>query len=186
MLSMRHVLHGAFEQIRERTRWKATSTGRFTLSSAISYLNRQQSSSVNHGISSRTQGICFKIWKLKEVMPRVKLFIWRAVVDALPVGTKLAERISHFEDSCPLCQEQSETRDHLFFHCPLSQQVWFASQVGLRTAQSSLTFVEWLEHSLTMNDFTRFGHTACMCCGPFGRHAMIMFFSTRNFRVRKF
>ncbi|XP_020114730.1 uncharacterized protein LOC109728671 [Ananas comosus] len=145
MLSMRHVLHGAFEQMGEHTRWRATSTGRFTLSSAISYLNRQQSSSLNHGISARTQGICFKIWKLKEVMPRVKLFIWRAVVDALPVGPKLAERIPHFGDSCPLCQEQSETRDHLFFHCLLSQQVWFASQVSLRTAQSSLTFIEWLD-----------------------------------------
>nr|CAD1830195.1 unnamed protein product [Ananas comosus var. bracteatus] len=100
MLSMRHVLHGAFEQMREHTRWKATSTGRFTLSSAISYMNRQQSSSLNHGISARTQ-----------------------------VGIKLAERIPHFEDSWPLYQEQSETRDHLFFHCPLSQQVWFASQV---------------------------------------------------------
>nr|CAD1835422.1 unnamed protein product [Ananas comosus var. bracteatus] len=88
-LSMRHVLHGAFEQMGEHTRWRATPTEHFTLSSTISYLNRQQSSSLNHGISARTQGICFKIWKLKEVMPRVKLFIWRTVVDALLVAPSL-------------------------------------------------------------------------------------------------
>nr|CAD1839775.1 unnamed protein product [Ananas comosus var. bracteatus] len=90
--------------------------------------NRQQSSSLNHGISARTQGIYFKIWKLKEVMPRVKLFIWHGFVDALPVGIKLAERIPHFGDSCPLCQEQSETRDHLFFHCPLRPAYPFSLQ----------------------------------------------------------
>nr|CAD1821373.1 unnamed protein product [Ananas comosus var. bracteatus] len=72
-------------------------------------------------------------------------FFLKEALLILSMGPKLAERIPHFGDSCPLCQEQSETRDHLFFHCLLSQQVWFASQVSLRTAQSSLTFIEWLD-----------------------------------------
>ena len=66
------------------------------------------------------------IWKSK-CSPKIKFFCWLLFSDRLNTRNMLRRR--HFNVTsnfnCPLCsQQQEETVDHLFFHCPFSIMCW--------------------------------------------------------------
>ena len=63
-----------------------------------------------------------EIWQLKS-SPKTKIFLWKAMKGALPVGENLRVRRIMTDAVCPFCGED-ETTVHLFFHCTFAQQVW--------------------------------------------------------------
>ncbi|KAJ1690039.1 hypothetical protein LUZ63_014194 [Rhynchospora breviuscula] len=73
------------------------------------------------------------IWHSKNILPRIRLFLWRAMKEALPVDAVLASRLGRHHVGCSICGHSQETTTHVLFKCPKAQQVWFSSDFGLRT-----------------------------------------------------
>ncbi|XP_026440706.1 uncharacterized protein LOC113339687 [Papaver somniferum] len=63
------------------------------------------------------------IWYL-NIMPRVKLFLWKTLSGCLPVREVLG-RYTPIDINCPLCNNYViETVDHLFTRCVFSEAIW--------------------------------------------------------------
>lgn len=60
------------------------------------------------------------------VPPRIEIFVWLSCLGKLNTRAKLAKInvILAAEDSCPFCQSESETVDHILLHCKYSWKVW--------------------------------------------------------------
>uniref|UniRef100_A0A5B7A5C8 Reverse transcriptase zinc-binding domain-containing protein n=1 Tax=Davidia involucrata TaxID=16924 RepID=A0A5B7A5C8_DAVIN len=68
-----------------------------------------------------------KLWKTLwslSIPNKIKIFLWRAIVDILPTGTKLAQRHIPVDFRCKLCGDQAETPVHLFTQCAWVRIVW--------------------------------------------------------------
>lgn len=83
-----------------------------------------------------------KIWKWKGIIPRVTLFIWRALQGGLATTHELSRRMRKFSAMCPRCGQESEYIMHMLFFCPISRLTWFMSQLALRVGALPLNFVE--------------------------------------------
>ncbi|CAA7020616.1 unnamed protein product [Microthlaspi erraticum] len=62
------------------------------------------------------------IWQTK-VSPKLKVFQWKIVQEALPIGENLLNRGILDNACCVYCGEL-ETTEHLFLHCEFVQKVW--------------------------------------------------------------
>ncbi|XP_078163540.1 uncharacterized protein LOC144558573 [Carex rostrata] len=80
------------------------------------------------------------IWNWKEVIPRVQMFLWRALHDGLTTTVEMAKRFRTVQPLCPRCGYENEYTMHLLFFCPLARATWFASQIPLRVADLPLNF----------------------------------------------
>lgn len=80
------------------------------------------------------------VWKWKQVLPRVKMFIWRAIHDGLTTAWELARRMQRMSPRCVRCDLENEYVMHLLFFCPLSQATWFISRFHLRVDDLPLQF----------------------------------------------
>lgn len=65
------------------------------------------------------------VWSLKTA-PKIKMFVWKTLKRALPVGTRLVDRHITADPSCKKCGNP-ESIDHLFIHCQFAQQMWQAA-----------------------------------------------------------
>ena len=80
-----------------------------------------------------------KLWKL-NIQPKVKLFGWLLLRERLKTRDRIA-RFAHINDtSCPLCNEDNESANHLFGECSFAKQVW--SLMGFPTANWSEGYIE--------------------------------------------
>lgn len=62
------------------------------------------------------------VWK-PTCSPKMKVFIWSTIQNALPLGENLQRRGINAQVNCPRCNE-SETSLHTFFLCPFAKKVW--------------------------------------------------------------
>lgn len=62
------------------------------------------------------------VWATK-CSPKIKLFLWSVVQEALPLGELLQKRGINSEALCVRCKAK-ETAMHTFFLCPFAQEVW--------------------------------------------------------------
>ncbi|WVZ67115.1 hypothetical protein U9M48_016241 [Paspalum notatum var. saurae] len=99
--------------------------------------------------SVRFQGANF-IWKAK-VPPKVKFFAWLAAHNRCWTAERRHRRGLQDSDRCALCDQESETIDHLLIHCCFSREVWFLAfnQIswGALTPSFSHSFMDWWTRS---------------------------------------
>jgi len=62
------------------------------------------------------------LWKL-QTLPKIKHLMWKAAMEALPVGIQLVRRHISPSAACHRCGAPESTT-HLFFHCEFAAQVW--------------------------------------------------------------
>ena len=62
------------------------------------------------------------VWNM-DCAPKVKLFAWKVLKGALPVGERLVERHVPIDPQCKRCG-CTESITHLLFHCPFARKVW--------------------------------------------------------------
>jgi hypothetical protein len=63
------------------------------------------------------------MWKWK-IQLKIKLFIWLAMEGKILTWDIIQARGREGPGICYLCNQDSETIDHLFLHCPFTQSVW--------------------------------------------------------------
>jgi len=63
------------------------------------------------------------IWQL-DVTPKIKIFLWQMLHNALPMRGVLVQRGMLIDPTCPLCMNNIESNDHLFWECPSIKRVW--------------------------------------------------------------
>ncbi|XP_018480196.2 uncharacterized protein LOC108851288 [Raphanus sativus] len=56
--------------------------------------------------------------------PKYSFMVWIAMHNRLSTGEKMLLWNSGINPGCVLCQHQLETREHLFFECSYSQEIW--------------------------------------------------------------
>nr|GEW46401.1 RNA-directed DNA polymerase, eukaryota [Tanacetum cinerariifolium] len=62
---------------------------------------------------------------VKVIPKKINVFVWRARRNCLPTRHNLTLRcVSLVSDSCPLCEGSVEVTQHLFFLCPIAQNVF--------------------------------------------------------------
>lgn len=62
-------------------------------------------------------------WKVKT-LPKIKIFLWKSLNDALPVADLLLRRGMKADDRCQLCGREGEDINHVLFVCDIARQVW--------------------------------------------------------------
>jgi hypothetical protein len=87
-----------------------------------------------------------QVWKSKDIIPRVKTFVWRILRKAIPSGDRASRYSKHIEKCCYHCG-MPETDFHLFFLCPFVKAAWFSKPWFLRSevlVQNANSFVALL------------------------------------------
>jgi len=65
------------------------------------------------------------IWKI-DTMPKIQVFLWQMCLNALPIRGTFFRRMGHIDPTCPLCNDDIETIDHLFVGQPSNMGASFA------------------------------------------------------------
>ncbi|KAJ4821317.1 RNA-directed DNA polymerase (reverse transcriptase)-related family protein [Rhynchospora pubera] len=104
--------------------------GQFSIKGAYLMLTTNSAHPSPDDTSTRLYNL---IWHSKNIIPRTRLFLWRAMKEALPVDEVLASRVGRLPGGCSICGDGPETTTHVLFKCPKARQVWISSQFGLRT-----------------------------------------------------
>ncbi|KAJ1685507.1 hypothetical protein LUZ63_016897 [Rhynchospora breviuscula] len=130
-IAMTHPNGPSLSQRQDRLVFTFNKNGRFTIKGAYllllkgpAYANTAVNDNPVHKL----------IWHVRHILPRTRIFLWRAVKEALPVDAVFAQRLATPPKGCPVCGAQQETAAHTLFKCPRAQQVWLSSDFGLRTA----------------------------------------------------
>ncbi|KAL0344526.1 UNVERIFIED_CONTAM: putative mitochondrial protein [Sesamum radiatum] len=112
--------------------WHYSKNGRFSVRSAYHLAclldDRPGSSSLGEHESSWWR----KVWQSK-IPNKIKVFVWRACLNALPTSANLHRRIQGFQAGCPLCCAEKEDVMHVLALCPFARQAW-----GLSSFRSCL------------------------------------------------
>ncbi|KAK4387746.1 putative mitochondrial protein [Sesamum angolense] len=104
-----------------------------------------------------------KLWQGK-IPSKIKVFVWRACLNALPTGKSLSKRLPGFSAPCPFCQHCEEDVLHSLVLCPFARQVWGLAPFHLPIAQPGFVgFREWLLAGSTRMDDSEFQLFMCLC-----------------------
>ncbi|XP_074267263.1 uncharacterized protein LOC141590586 [Silene latifolia] len=75
-----------------------------------------------------------KLWKL-PISSKLKVFLWKFMANALPVGSEFLKQNLNWRSSCSLCDGLSpcvESISHLFRDCSFAKALWFGCPLGIR------------------------------------------------------
>ncbi|XP_074318513.1 uncharacterized protein LOC141655326 [Silene latifolia] len=75
-----------------------------------------------------------KLWKL-PISNKLKVFLWKFMANALPVGSEFLKRKMSWRSSCTLCDGLPscvESISHLFRDCSFAKALWFGCPLGIR------------------------------------------------------
>ncbi|XP_074314431.1 uncharacterized protein LOC141649645 [Silene latifolia] len=118
--------------------WNGTSSGKFSLKSALGFLR-------GHDYSNEPETIMWRtIWRL-PVQQRVRMFIWLAAHGRVMVNVNRVIRNMGDDPRCPRCDGDEETTEHLLRSCPVSKQIW--NLIGIDSSNIyffNSPFSEWI------------------------------------------
>lgn len=83
-----------------------------------------------------------RIWSWEGVIPRIKLFLWKAVHGGVATLAELHRRVRTINPRCPRCDEENEFLNHCLFFCQLSRATWFSSDLALRVDHIPMDFAQ--------------------------------------------
>ncbi|BFG29036.1 hypothetical protein CerSpe_153100 [Prunus speciosa] len=133
----------------DRLIWPWEKNGEYSVRSGYHWLeNRECSEGIIPAGSSHLvdKGTWSSIWNLK-VVPKVKIFLWRAISNALATKWNLWKRHLTRDPICGTCGEFAETIEHALLLCPWTHGVWFGSHLGYRPNPRLITTLDsWLNN----------------------------------------
>ncbi|XP_074282783.1 uncharacterized protein LOC141607326 [Silene latifolia] len=75
-----------------------------------------------------------KLWKL-PISNKLRVFLWKFIANALPVGSEFLKRKMNWRSSCTLCNDLPtcvESISHLFRDCSFAKALWFGCPLGIK------------------------------------------------------
>lgn len=63
------------------------------------------------------------------MLQKVKMFVWRLVLNALPTLMNLRMRHINTDGMCPICNIEEESTNHLFLRCGWVKLIWFVANL---------------------------------------------------------
>lgn len=84
-----------------------------------------------------------KMWHLK-IPPKIRIFSWRACMNALPTLQNLRRRGVNTDKLCPLCNESIKCTTHALLLCEKEKEVWsnwLACQVNLLAVNQDVSVI---------------------------------------------
>ncbi|XP_074288910.1 uncharacterized protein LOC141614054 [Silene latifolia] len=120
--------------------WKFSKHGVFTVKSgyyvaAMAVSNGTTSNSNRSRMSATIMNFCkSKLWKL-PISNKLRVFLWKFMANALPVGSEFLKRKLIWRSLCTLCDESApcvESISHLFRDCSFAKALWFGCPLGIR------------------------------------------------------
>ena len=87
------------------------------------------------------------VWH-KDSLPRCSFILWLVYRNGINTRDKLVQWGSVADDTCVMCGDAVETRDHLFFACPAVQNVWKTVLTRLGTAYICNSWEQELEEAV--------------------------------------
>ncbi|XP_056688032.1 uncharacterized protein [Spinacia oleracea] len=129
------------ESIPDRLYWPKNTVGNFTVKTGYAFLQEQNiGQDPNLGFRHNNRLVPFfkLLWALK-ILPKWKLFIWKIMVDGIPVKVNLERRGIMLDVNCDLCSDHCEDAQHTFRLCKLAQDL-FISEDG-KLSDRVVTFI---------------------------------------------
>ncbi|XP_021766279.1 uncharacterized protein LOC110730762 [Chenopodium quinoa] len=80
-----------------------------------------------------------------HVLPRVKIFAWRACQNAIPTLRGINSRIQTFDATCCICGRENETTIHALRECNLAREIWLCSTFSKVLEGSFASLIDWWE-----------------------------------------
>ncbi|OIT02175.1 putative ribonuclease h protein, partial [Nicotiana attenuata] len=77
------------------------------------------------------------LWKINS-QNKLKYFLWIIFWDRLPTKHMLTKRGICHEDTCNICNRETEDIDHIFFRCNYSRQIWEQTNIKHPFSQDPL------------------------------------------------
>lgn len=115
---------------RDSFTWKHNKSGNLTVKSAYwlaQNLKIQESQPEALALPSLNP-LKERVWKIFTA-PKIKIFVWKALSEALPVADLLSQRGVKGDGRCQVCGLEGESIHHVLFQCDLARQVWAFSNV---------------------------------------------------------
>lgn len=97
-----------------------------------------------------SSGACFSyhcpkvLWKAvwSDVFPpKVQHFLWRACSGALATGGNPFKRRCCLNPSCPVCDSEEESVEHLLLTCDWAQKVWYVTNASIRIRKEDISYL---------------------------------------------
>ncbi|KAL0357534.1 UNVERIFIED_CONTAM: putative mitochondrial protein [Sesamum calycinum] len=104
-----------------------------------------------------------KVWQAR-VPNKVKVFVWRACLNALPTGSNLNKRMGGLHAVCPFCHDETEDIIHVLAGCTFARQVWGLASLGADLShRPNQGVIEWMQAGASQINSQRFGMFLCVC-----------------------
>ncbi|KAL1225411.1 putative mitochondrial protein [Cardamine amara subsp. amara] len=109
--------------------WDHTKSGEYSVKSGnwLANQNQKEDLILLADALPSLNGLKNKVWSLLTV-PKIKVFIWRVLSDALPVVDLLKIRGLKGDTHCQICGLEGESINHVLFTCTFARQMWALSR----------------------------------------------------------
>ncbi|CAL1406979.1 unnamed protein product [Linum trigynum] len=115
----------------DRMVWNGEQSGRYTVKSGYHLaveLRRYKELRVKAKVQVWDRSLWKTVWGA-PVPPKLRYFIWQMVRVVLPTGEALSSRGVGGLEPCPVCGEEGESLEHLFFRCRVAVELWEGAEL---------------------------------------------------------
>ncbi|RYR56284.1 hypothetical protein Ahy_A05g022025 [Arachis hypogaea] len=109
--------------------WPWREDGNYSIKTGY-YAARRTEQSDNHRNPSTSEDkreIWREVWRM-EVPQKIRMFLWKACQDILPVGSNLYKRKIASDPKCQICLKSPETVEHALLLCDWARATWFGAE----------------------------------------------------------
>ncbi|KAJ3697639.1 hypothetical protein LUZ61_001344 [Rhynchospora tenuis] len=111
---------------KDRLVFMPTKNGNFTFKGACNLLQPV-------GVQQPMQVQVWKaIWYSPGILPRIRVFLWKLMHEAVPVRAVFARRLRLQPPPCDLCGKEEDDVLHVLFTCDIARNFWFSSHLAIR------------------------------------------------------
>ncbi|XP_018435286.2 uncharacterized protein LOC108807498 [Raphanus sativus] len=110
--------------------WKFNKSGAYSVKSGywLAYQEKSKETRQRAEALPSINPLKTQIWKVSTA-PKIRLFVWKALSQALPVADLLIDRGMKCDDRCQLCGCEGESVNHVLFSCHLARKCWALSNI---------------------------------------------------------